>query len=257
MRMGYLLNAYGVAQASATGWAVKRFADYDGDVAAVFRSCYQHTEEHGRRPLQGRTPNAGGNDGFASVEDIERFLDTQARFRYNEATGKCETAVAGTDGAEGEYTEIDDRFVNTLWSRMSKQGKTVRINDIRAILHSEYTVLFNPFTDYFEGLKPWDGVTDHIGRLAATVHVKSEQSVFEGYFKKWLVASIASLFDRETVNHEIFVLIGPQGSYKTTWLNKLLPLCCNAIFTSSPTITALPKTICFRWRNSSLSAWRK
>ena len=157
------------------------------------------------------------------VEDIERFLDTQARFRYNEATGKCETAVAGTDGAEGEYTEIDDRFVNTLWSRMSKQGKTVRINDIRAILHSEYTVLFNPFTDYFEGLKPWDGVTDHIGRLAATVHVKSEQSVFEGYFKKWLVASIASLFDRETVNHEIFVLIGPQGSYKTTWLNKLLP----------------------------------
>lgn len=223
MRMGYLLNAYGVAQASATQWAVKRFADYDGDVAAVFRSCYQRTEEHGRRPLQGRTPNAGGNDGFASVEDIERFLDTQARFRYNEATGKCETAVAGTDGAEGEYTEIDDRFVNTLWSRMSKQGKTVRINDIRAILHSEYTVLFNPFTEYFEGLKPWDGVTDHIGRLAATVHVKSEQSVFEGYFKKWLVASIASLFDRETVNHEIFVLIGPQGSYKTTWLNKLLP----------------------------------
>ena len=99
---------------------------------------------------------------------------------------------------------------------MSKQGKTVRINDIRAILNSEYTVLFNPFTDYFEGLKPWDGVTDHIGRLAATVHVKSEQSVFEGYFKKWLVASIASLFDRETVNHEIFILIGPQGSYKTT-----------------------------------------
>ena len=101
MRMGYLLNAYGVAQASATQWAVKRFADYDGDVAAIFRSCYQHTEEHGRRPLQGRTPNAGGNDGFASVEDIERFLDTQARFRYNEATGKCETAVAGTDGAKG------------------------------------------------------------------------------------------------------------------------------------------------------------
>lgn len=33
---------------------------------------------------------------------------------------------------------------------MSKQGKTVRINDIRAILNSEYTVLFNPFTDYFE-----------------------------------------------------------------------------------------------------------
>lgn len=123
MRMGYLLNAYGVAQTSATQWAVKRFADYDGDVAAVFRSCYQRTEEHGQRPLHGREPNAGGNDGFASVEDIERFLDTQARFRYNEATGKCETAAAGADGAEGEYTEIDDRFSQHPMEPYEQAGK--------------------------------------------------------------------------------------------------------------------------------------
>ena len=58
--------------------------------------------------MQGRTPNAGGNDGFASVEDDRTLPRHAGPFRYNEATGKCETAVAGTDGAEGEYTEIDD-----------------------------------------------------------------------------------------------------------------------------------------------------
>ena len=90
--------------------------DYDGDVAAVFRSCYQAHRRAWAASVARADAECRRNDGFASVEDIERFLDTQARFRYNEATGKCETAVAGTDGAEGEYTEIDDRFVNTLWT---------------------------------------------------------------------------------------------------------------------------------------------
>lgn len=223
MRTGYLLNAYGVALKSATEWAVNRFADYDGDVTAIFRSCYQNTEEHGKRSQQLKTPDYG-DDGrkLAGVKEIEQFLDTQASFRYNEATGKCEASMYGESTGEN-YMEIDDRFVNSLWRSMSLQGKSVHINDIHAILNSEYTSLFNPFNDYFGRLKPWDGVTDHIGQLAATVHVKSDQSVFAEYFKKWLVAVIASLFDEEVVNHEIFVLIGPQGTYKTTWLNKLLP----------------------------------
>lgn len=40
MRMGYLLNAYGVAQNVATQWATERFADYNGDVTGIFASCY-------------------------------------------------------------------------------------------------------------------------------------------------------------------------------------------------------------------------
>ena len=34
---------------------------------------------------------------------------------------------------------------------------------------------------------------------------------------------MAALFDRSVVNHEILVLAGPQATYKTTWLNNLLP----------------------------------
>lgn len=47
--------------------------------------------------------------------------------------------------------------------------------------------------------------------------------MFAEYFKKWFVGITASLFDTQVVNHEILVLIGPQGSYKTTWFNNLLP----------------------------------
>ena len=217
MRMGYLLNQYGVAQKTATAWALEHFPDYDGDVAVVIGSCYENTGEHGTRSLVRR---GEGDEKFATVADIEQFLSGQARFRKNTVSGKFEVLMA--DGGE-EYAELTDRYVNTLWSRMNKAGMLARIADIRSVLDSEYTPLFNPFVSYMEGLPAWDGATDPIARLAAGVHVKDDQELFGVYFKKWLVATIASLLDTKVVNHEILVFIGKQGIYKTTWMQRLLP----------------------------------
>ena len=218
MRMGYLLNQYGVARKTAAAWAAEHFPDYDGDVAAVIGSCYANTGEHGTRSLVRR---GEGDEKFATVADIEQFLSEQAKFRKNTVSGKFEVLM--TDCGE-EYAELTDRYVNTLWSRMNKAGMLARIADIRSVLDSEYTPLFNPFVAYLEGLPAWDGTTDPIARLAAGVHVKDDQKLFGIYFKKWLVATIASLLDTKVVNHEILVFIGKQGIYKTTWMQRLLPV---------------------------------
>ena len=42
-------------------------------------------------------------------------------------------------------------------------------------------------------------------------------------FKKWFVAMVASWMRDEIVNHQVLVLIGRQGIYKTTWLEHLIP----------------------------------
>ena len=42
-------------------------------------------------------------------------------------------------------------------------------------------------------------------------------------FKKWFVAMVASWMTDEVVNHQVLVLIGKQGIYKTTWLEHLIP----------------------------------
>ena len=42
-------------------------------------------------------------------------------------------------------------------------------------------------------------------------------------FKKWFVAMVASWMQDEVVNHQVLVLIGRQGIYKTTWLEHLIP----------------------------------
>ncbi|MCI7256516.1 MAG: hypothetical protein MR559_04180 [Prevotella sp.] len=37
------------------------------------------------------------------------------------------------------------------------------------------------------------------------------------------MAMVAATIDGEVVNHQIFVLLGPQGTYKTSFMNNLLP----------------------------------
>lgn len=220
MRTGYLLNAYGVELETATQWAVERFADYDGDVAGIFRSCYQHTDEHGTRRLKTHSKaEREESRRTLSVPDMEQFLLSQGRFRKNTVTGRYEFAPEGTD----EFYDLTDRDVNSLWCRLCKEKGAVRLLDLRTVLQSDFVELYNPFLRYFEALPAWDGTTDHIGRLAAQVHVKEDGDLFAVFFRKWLVAMTASLFDDEVVNHEILVLVGRQGIYKTTWLNNLLP----------------------------------
>ena len=48
-------------------------------------------------------------------------------------------------------------------------------------------------------------------------------ALWRGCFKKWFVAMVASWMKDEVVNHQVLVLIGKQGIYKTTWLEHLIP----------------------------------
>ena len=48
-------------------------------------------------------------------------------------------------------------------------------------------------------------------------------TLWRACFKKWFVAMVASWMRNEVVNHQVLVLIGKQGIYKTTWLEHLIP----------------------------------
>ena len=47
--------------------------------------------------------------------------------------------------------------------------------------------------------------------------------LWRGCFKKLFVAMVASWMKDEVVNHQVLVLIGKQGIFKTTWLEHLIP----------------------------------
>lgn len=121
-----------------------------------------------------------------------------------------------------EFFPLTDRDENTLWCRLCKTGRRVRLPDVRNVIHSEHIPLYNPFVEYFQSLPPWDG-EDYIAQVAQMIHTGGDHALFTEHLRKWIVAMVASLLREEVVNHEILVFIGRQGNYKTTFFNHLLP----------------------------------
>lgn len=238
-RIAYRMNRYGVNAVQLEDFMQTEFPDFPKDeLSGIIRSVYAHTEEHGMQKFIHKKTTLP----YASILDMENFLNAEARFRLNVITRQCEfhwnEPTESDMHPQEEWQEVTDYIVNTLWSRMSKTGVRVGLSDLYNVLHSEFVPLFNPFTAYFDTLPEWDG-RDYIDELTSTIRLAAPYSLqeegknlsaetddnrlFSEYFKKWFVAIIPSLLEKDIVNHEIFVLIGKQGCGKTTWLHHLLP----------------------------------
>ena len=185
----------------------------------------------------------------ATPAEIKQFLSDRIYLRHNVITGRVECRLPATDlflasDEHGRTRDVDsrdspclseakensgwqpvsDRVVNSLWVELSKE-KPVRAQDIYRVIESDFVPEYHPFRYYLDHLPPWDG-EDHILAMSVTVTVRGdveEQMLFAEYLKRWLVAMVAGWVDDTVVNNVILVLIGEQGSYKTTWFNYLLP----------------------------------
>lgn len=245
MRVGYKLAERRFSKKVALRWAMLKFGKDYPDTEQVINSCFANASPHGR---QGGSGNRGDSK-TATVEEIKSFLDGHVSLRFNEITSRVEFKAPTDDNLkshtdstdftdEGIWTPINDRKVNSLWSKMSEVTR-VNKQDIYNIIESDYVPLFNPFTEYLSTLQsvesvrsvcqnksPSVGEKDYIRELAQTVRVKGgeqEQMLWHLYLKKWLVGMVASWISDDVVNNVILVLIGEQGAYKTTWFNYLLP----------------------------------
>ena len=211
----------------------------------------------GKRPSPSLPVEGGGKkrkknwkEYTATVEDIMAFIADRVYLRYNVVTGRVESRIpdamppklggdrglndwmsgAGSDpqppNLGGLWVPLNDRIVNSLWKEMSQlQEKVVRVQDMYRVLESDFVPEYHPFRYYLEHLPPWDG-QNHILAMSVSVNVKGdvqEQMLFAEYLTKWLVGMVAGWVDDSVVNNVILVLIGEQGSYKTTWFNYLLP----------------------------------
>ena len=240
----YMMNRYGVSEEDCTVWALERFADYqaDGnDVAAIVRSCYQQTAEHGTM-----RPHREAKDSYASVRDIQDWLTERGvQIRHNLITRKMEIMVeslgfsvesrlhdvAPLDGnslnsqpSTFNHKDLTDRHVNSLYRAFSLDtGRRLRISDLYIIIESDFYPEYHPLRQYLQSLPAWDG-TDYIDALASRVHVIGcSQEMHNRYFKKWIVAMVATWLVDDVTNHEILTYIGPQGIYKSTFMRQLLP----------------------------------
>jgi hypothetical protein len=229
MRVGYMMNEYGIPLDDAVTWASAKFgADYPmaGEIVA---NCYAaQPDEFGKSASHVERLNARktqfGDNGYATVEEIEQFLGANVVTRRNVLRDRLELKRIDEDDTKFRY--IKDSDVKSLWVRMSHQSR-VKLTDIFNVLESDYSAPYNPIHDYLYSLPKWDeSQPDYLSELAQTVTVEGgeeEQQRFAEYLRKWLVGMVASWLCPTVVNHVVLVFIGEQGSYKSTWFNLLTP----------------------------------
>ena len=147
-----------------------------------------------------------------TIQKVENYLTRYYRFRYNEVTGKIEWQIL--DDVTG-FKPMSDFQINSLVRKLVKADIACSSSMLRNVLLSDYTPVFNPFKHYLANVPAWDGQTDYIKQLAATVSTTDDE-LWQMCFRKWLVAMVGSLVKDEVVNHTVIVFSGKQGVGKTT-----------------------------------------
>lgn len=159
------------------------------------------------------------DDSENEIVLIKQYVSTCFETRYNTIKNHVEYRQYESSS---KWKRLTDHEVNSLWVQMREMGFKLNKDTLWTLFESEFSPNVNPLQDYFLGLDN-DTSENPIGRLADTIKIKNDQH-WRLYLTKWLVASVANVFELEScTNHTMLVLCGEQGTYKTTWLNKLNP----------------------------------
>ena len=137
----------------------------------------------------------------------------------------------------GEYwREMTKHDINSIVCHCAQEcDVNITSREVMTALQSDLIPDVHPLREYILSLPPFTpDQPDWIDWVAQQVRVKPSgeeakgdkargEEFWRACFKKWFVAMVASWMRDDIVNHQVLVLIGKQGIYKTTWLEHLIP----------------------------------
>ena len=137
----------------------------------------------------------------------------------------------------GEYwREMTKHDINSIVCHCAQEyDANITSREVMTALQSDLIPDVHPLREYVLSCGEWtEEQPDWIDWVAQQVTVKPlgdeakgdkarGKGLWRACFKKWFVAMVASWMKDEVVNHQVLVLIGKQGIFKTTWLEHLIP----------------------------------
>ena len=177
----------------------------------------------------------------------------QIRLSSEEAISLSDEVAMRLSGEEIEYwRELTKHDINSIVCHAAQEyDANITSREVMTALQSDLIPDVHPLREYIQSLRPYTPEQpDWIDMVASQVRVRESGSngskgskgedtfgtsgtfrtsstkadrLWRVCFKKWFVAMVASWMKDEVVNHQVLVLIGRQGIYKTTWLEHLLP----------------------------------
>ena len=181
-------------------------------VKTVFQSAYL-LQNHKTVPLKFMCPSA------LLTFKTEAYLQAHYVLRLNVMTGVPEYKIKGLDYG---FQPLDQTARNTMSINALKAGVDSWDKDLSRYIDSNFIPRYNPIEDYLANLPKWDG-KDRVTALAR--RVKTSNKHWEKDFHVWMLSMVAQWLgmNKQHGNAIVPLLIGPQGSGKTTFCRRLLP----------------------------------
>ena len=150
----------------------------------------------------------------------EAYMKEHYTLRLNVMTGTPEYRMNAVGFG---FVSLDQAARNTMAINALKAGVDSWDRDLSRFIESNLIPKYYPMEDYLSHLPRWNGKRDYVGELAR--RVKTDAPHWEEDFHKWMLSMVAQWLgkDRQYGNAIVPLLIGPQGSGKTTFCRRLLP----------------------------------
>ena len=161
----------------------------------------------------------------------------QVRVAHSLEDASLQNAPVGLQFRGSEYwREMTKHDINSIVCHCAQEyDANITSREVMTALQSDLIPDVHPLREYVLSCGEWtEEQPDWIDWVAQQVKVKPlgdeakgdkarGERLWRGCFKKWFVAMVASWMKDEVVNHQVLVLIGKQGIFKTTWLEHLIP----------------------------------
>ena len=161
----------------------------------------------------------------------------QVRCAHSLEDASLQNAPEGLQFRGSEYwREMTKHDINSIVCHCAQEyDANITSREVMTALQSDLIPDVHPLREYVLSCGEWtEEQPDWIDWVAQQVTVKPfgdeakgdkarGEGLWRGCFKKWFVAMVASWMKDEVVNHQVLVLIGKQGIFKTTWLEHLIP----------------------------------
>ena len=121
------------------------------------------------------------------------------------------------------WQQLTDREFRKMAIEQMEQVGVAWSIDVELYVRSALIPDYSPVLDFLGNCGPWDGQTDHIRDLARRVPTSFER--WPDYFHSWVLAMVAQWLNlsSEFGNAVVPMLIGAQGTHKSTFCRLLLP----------------------------------
>ena len=187
----------------------------------VFNNAYREANE---RHYRGRKPAAQPLKNMPAetllTMKIDMFLRENYELRKNVMRGVAE--YRQRTGLGFDFQDLTEEVRNSITLRALEMGIKCWDKDIRRYINSDDIELYDPIDDYLERLPRWDG-RDRVAALAA--RIPNSYAEWPRLFHTWLRSVVAMWQGKGqlTGNALVPLLIGPQGTGKSSFCRLLLP----------------------------------